>query len=51
MLLCDRTTYRALLRRLTLGDLVVLYERTLLKHNILAAIIADELNCRLGDCS
>jgi hypothetical protein len=51
MLLCDRTAYRALLRRLSLGDLVALYERTLPEYGPLADIIADELNLRLGDCS
>ncbi len=49
MLLCDRTTYRLLLRRLSLGDLVTLYERTLPEHAALAQIIADELNVRLGE--
>lgn len=51
MLLCDRTVYRALLRRLSLGDLVALYERTLSEYDTLADIIADELNLRLGNCS
>ncbi len=51
MLLCDCAAYRLLLRRLSLGDLVALYERTVCKYDTLAAIIADELNLRLGDCS
>ncbi len=51
MLLCDRTAYRLLLRRLSLGDLVALYERTVSEYDTLAAIIADELNARLGECS
>lgn len=48
MLHCDRSAYRVLLRRLTLGELVALYERTLSEYDALAQIIADELSARLG---
>lgn len=50
MLLCDRTTYSLLLRRLSLGDLVALYERTAPDFAALAALIAAEIDLRLGDC-
>ncbi len=48
MLLRDLTFYRHLLRGLTLGDLVALYERTAPQYETLAQAIADELNGRLG---
>lgn len=48
MLLRDLALYRALLQRLSLGDLILLYERTLGKQPLLAQVIGDELNRRLS---
>ena len=48
MLLRDLTLYRSLLRRLSLGDLVSLYERTFRTQPALAQAISDELDCRFG---
>lgn len=47
MLLRDLTLYRALLLRLSLGDLILLYERTAGKQPALAQAIGDELDRRL----
>lgn len=49
MLLRDLTFYRHLLRGLTLGDLVALYERTAPQYETLARAIADELSGRLEE--
>lgn len=47
MLRRDRAFYRLLLRRLSLGELVTLYERTLSEFETLAPFIAEELDRRL----
>lgn len=47
MLLCDTTLYRGLLRRLTLADLLALYERTVCLYVPLAEAISDEMDARL----
>ncbi len=47
MLLRDLTLYRALLQKLSLGDLILLYERTLGQQPTLARVIGDELDRRL----
>ncbi len=49
MLLRDLALYRALLQRLSLGDLVALYERTSADYAPLARAIADEIDARLGE--
>ncbi len=48
MLRRDLTLYRVVLGRLSLGDLMALYERTAPEHETLAQIIAQELDQRLG---
>lgn len=48
MLLRDLTLYRALLRRLTVAELLSLYERTAPDYGILAQTIAEELDARQG---
>lgn len=48
MLRRDRIFYRKLLRRLSLGELVTLYEQTLPECEVLARIIAAEMDRRLG---
>lgn len=48
MLVRDLTVYRTVLRRLSLGDLVSLYERTFREQPALARAISDELDCRLA---
>lgn len=49
MLLHDLTLYQTLLRRLSLGELLALYERTVLEHSALAQVIADEMDTRLSE--
>lgn len=49
MLLRDLTLYRTLLRRLSLGDLIALYERTVRDNPRLAQAIGEELTDRLTD--
>lgn len=51
MLIRDLTFYRHLLRGLSLGDLMALYERTAPRYETLARAIADELNGRLGEAN
>ncbi len=48
MLLHDMTLYRRLLRRLTLAELLALYERTVCLYVPLAQAVSDEMNSRLG---
>ena len=48
MLRRDRIFYRKLLRQIPLGELVTLYEQTLPECEVLARIIAAELDRRLG---
>lgn len=48
MLLHDQTTYRRLLRRLTLAELLSLYERTVCLYAPLAQAIAEEMDARLA---
>ncbi len=48
MLLHDQTTYRRLLRRLTLAELLSLYERTVCLYVPLAQAIAEEMDARLA---
>lgn len=50
MLRHDVSLYRSLLRRLSLQDLMILYERTVPDYETLAGIIAEEL-CRRLDGS
>jgi hypothetical protein len=47
MLLHDLALYRKLLRRLTLADLLALYERTVCLYAPLAQAISDEMDARL----
>ena len=49
MLRADLTLYRRLLCRLSLGDLIALYERTTTEYAALAQVIADELDQRLHE--
>jgi hypothetical protein len=49
MLRRDAALYRTLLRHLSWGDLVTLYERTLPHYATLAEAIAEELSHRLCD--
>ncbi len=51
MLLRDMTLYRTLLQRLTLAELLALYERTAPDYGLLARTIAEELDARLGERS
>ena len=48
MLLCDHTVYRRLLRRLTLAELLALYERTVCLYAPLAEAVAQEMDARLA---
>jgi hypothetical protein len=48
MLLHDTTLYRRLLRRLTLAELLALYERTVCLYVPLAQAVSDEMDARLG---
>lgn len=48
MLLHDITLYRRLLRRLTLAELLALYERPVCLYIPLAQAICDEMDARLG---
>ena len=48
MLLHDTTLYRSLLRRLTLAELLALYERTVCLYVPLAQAVCDEMDARLG---
>lgn len=48
MLLHDITLYRRLLRRLTLAELLALYERTVCLYIPLAQAVSDEMDSRLG---
>ncbi len=48
MLLRDLTLYRTLLRRLTVAELLALYERTAPDYGLLAQTIAEELDARQG---
>jgi hypothetical protein len=48
MLLRDLAFYRTLLRRLPLGELLALYERTAPEYAALAQAIAEELTARLS---
>ena len=47
MLLQDITLYRRLLRRLTLAELLALYERTVCLYVPLAQAVAEEMDSRL----
>jgi len=47
MLLRDLTLYRTLLRRLSVTELLSLYERTAPNYAILAQTIAEELDARM----
>jgi hypothetical protein len=47
MLLHDVTLYRKMLRRLTLAELLALYERTVCLYAPLAQAVADEMDSRL----
>ena len=47
MLLHDRALYRKLLRRLTLAELLALYERTVCLYAPLAEAVSEELDSRL----
>ncbi len=49
MLLHDLTLYRRLLRRLTLAELLALYERTVCLYVPLAQAISDEMDSRLQE--
>lgn len=49
MLLRDMTFYRTLLQRLSLAELLALYERTAPDYSILARTIAEEMDARLGE--
>jgi hypothetical protein len=51
MLRCDVSLYRSLLRRLSFGELVALYERTAPHYEKLAGVIAEELSQRLCSIS
>ncbi len=48
MLLHDPTLYRSLLRRLSLADLLALYERTVCLYVPLAQAVCDEMDARLA---
>ena len=48
MLLHDPALYRSLLRRLSLADLLALYERTVCLYVPLAQAVCDEMDARLG---
>lgn len=48
MLLHDITLYRRLLRRLSLAELLALYERTVCLYAPLAQAVSDEMDARLG---
>ncbi len=48
MLLCDPAVCRRLLRRLTLAELLALYERTVCLYAPLAEAVSEELDSRLG---
>ncbi len=48
MLLHDITLYRRLLRRLSLAELLALYERTVCLYVPLAQAVSDELDARLS---
>lgn len=47
MLLCDPAVCRRLLRRLSLAELLALYERTVCLYAPLAEAISEELDSRL----
>lgn len=47
MLLHDITLYRRLLRRLTLAELLALYERTVCLYVPLAQAVSDEMDARI----
>ena len=49
MLLSDTNTYRKLIRRLTLAELLALYERTVCLYGPLAQAISDEMDSRLQE--
>lgn len=51
MLRRDRICYRRLLRRLSLGELLALYEQSMPDFEVLAEFIAQELDIRLGRAS
>ena len=48
MLLHDTTLYRHLLRRLTLAELLALYERAVCLYVPLAQAVCDEMDARLA---
>ena len=48
MLLQEPSLYRGLLRRLTLAELLALYERTVSLYAPLAEAISDEMDARLN---
>lgn len=48
MLLHDVTLYRKMLRRLTLAELLALYERTVCLYAPLAQAVAEEMDSRLA---
>lgn len=48
MLRRDVRFYQTLLHELSLGELVTLYEQTMPEYAVLAQIIAEELDQRLG---
>lgn len=48
MLLHDVTLYRKILCRLSLAELLALYERTVCLYAPLAQAVADEMDSRLG---
>ena len=48
MLLHEPALYRRLLRRLTLAELLALYERAVCLYAPLAQAVCDEMDARLG---